>query len=33
MHAEEFYLVLILREQEISEDVYLDRGKIGRDLR
>lgn len=33
MHAEEFYLGLVRREQEISKDVYLDRGRTGRDLR
>lgn len=33
MHADEFYLLFIVREQEISEDVYLDRGRTGRDWR
>lgn len=27
------YLILKVREQEISQDVYLDRGRTGRDLR
>lgn len=29
LHAEEFYLVLIVREQETNKDVYLDRGQVG----